>query len=219
MCQLRRRIFQKLVTIGKIYYNCFEGVRMNIIQFVIGHSTDFIANGGIFVGFLLVFIECFIPALPLSVFVALNVNAFGFFVGFFISWIATCFGSYLCYLFFSFVEGKLSNKFLNRRMVQKVRGGIHRFHNIKFTELVLILTLPFTPSFLVNILAGLTKYSKEKFLCALLIGKSFSIIFWGYIGKSLIQSLTDITSILYIVVTLILAYVISKIVSYKMDMI
>ena len=200
-----------------LYYNSFEGDKMDIIRFIVDNSTEFVSKGGIPVGFLLVFIECFIPALPLSVFVALNVNAFGFLVGFLISWIATCLGSYICYLLFSFVGEKLSNKFLNRKMVQKIRRGIETFEKIKFTELVLIITLPFTPSFLVNILSGLTKMRKEKFLFALLIGKCFSVVFWGYIGKSFIESLTDITSIVYILLTLILAYIISKIVSRKMN--
>ena len=189
---------------------------MDIIQYIIDHSTEFVSNGGIFVGFLLVFIECFIPALPLSVFVALNVNAFGFLFGFLISWSATCLGSYICYRFFTFIEGKMTQKFLNRKTVQRVKKAIDKFQKIKFTELVLIITLPFTPSFLINILSGLTRVPREKFISALLIGKSFSVVFWGYIGKSLIESLTDIYSIIYIIGTLILAYIISKIVSHRM---
>ena len=82
---------------------------------------------------------------------------------------------------------------------------------------MLIITLPFTPSFLVNILAGLARVSKEKFITALLIGKVFVVIFWGYIGKSILESFTDIKSIIYIVVALVIAYIISKIVSHKMN--
>ena len=190
---------------------------MDVIAYIIEHSTEFVSNGGIIVGFLLVFVECFIPALPLSVFVTLNVNAFGFLIGILISWIATSFGSYICYLFFSFLERKLSDKFLNRRTVIKVKKSIDKFKEIRFTELVLVITLPFTPSFLINILAGLTKMPREKYLSALLIGKSFSIVFWGYIGKSLIESLTDLESILYIGVALALAYIISKVISRKMN--
>ncbi|MBR6137892.1 MAG: TVP38/TMEM64 family protein [Bacilli bacterium] len=189
---------------------------MDLIKYIIDHSTEFVSNGGMLVGFFLVFIECFIPVLPLSVFVALNVNAFGFLGGFLISWSATCLGSYLCYLFFLFIEGKLTEKFLKRKTIKKIKNSIDKFEKIKFTELVLIITLPFTPSCLVNILAGLTKVAKEKFLIALLIGKSFTIVFWGYIGKSLIESLTDLKSLIYIFVTLLLAYIISKIVSKKM---
>lgn len=189
---------------------------MDFIRYIIEHSTEFISNGGLLVGFFLVFLECFIPALPLSVFVALNVNAFGFLGGFLISWSATCLGSYICYRFFSFVEKKTSDKFLNRRTLLKIKDAINHFQKIRFPELVLIITLPFTPSCLVNILAGLTKIPREKFIIALLIGKSFSVIFWAYIGKSFIESLTDITSILYILITLVLAYILSKVVSHKM---
>lgn len=190
---------------------------MEIVNYIIDYSTKFIATGGLAFGFLLVFIECFIPALPLSVFVALNVNAFGVFLGILISWIATCTGSFLCYLLFSFLEEKYISKWFNNKTKTIIKNGIDKFKKIGFSELVLIITLPFTPSFLVNILSGIAGVSKEKFISALVIGKVFTVIFWGYIGKSFIESLTDFTSIIYIVVALIIAYVISKIVSRRMN--
>lgn len=190
---------------------------MEIITYIINHCTSLIESGGFVVGFFLVFIECFIPALPLSVFVALNVGAFGFFVGILISWMATCLGSYCCYIVFLYIENKLTEKFLNKKMIIKIRKSIDKFSKIKFTELVLLLTLPFTPSSLINALAGLTRMSKKKFIASILIGKLFSIVFWGYIGKSIIESLTDISSIIYIIVTLIIAYIISKIISRKIN--
>ena len=190
---------------------------MDTIQLVINNSTEFISNGGILVGFFLVFLECFIPALPLSVFIALNVNAFGFIPGILISWIATCLGSFICYSFFSYLGRRLSKKFLKKKTVKKVRRAIKKFEKISFTGLVLVITLPFTPSFLINILGGLTEIKREKFMFALLIGKLFAVIFWGYIGKSFIESLTDLKSLIYIFVTLLIAYIISKIVSKKMN--
>lgn len=190
---------------------------MNVVNYIIEYSTDFISTGGIVFGFLLVFIECFIPALPLSVFVALNVNAFGIFLGILISWIATCTGSFLCYLLFSYLEEKLISNIFNKQKLKKIKNGTDRFRTINFSQLVLIITLPFTPSFLVNILSGLARVSKEKFISALLIGKVFTVIFWGYIGKSFIESLMDINSFIYIIVALVIAYVISKIVSKKMN--
>lgn len=190
---------------------------MEIVNYIIEYSTNIMEKWGIIVGFMLVFIECFIPALPLSVFVALNVNAYGFIVGCLISWIATCLGSFCCYSIFYYIDSKLSDKILGLKYVSKIKTKINNFKKIKFTDLVLILTLPFTPSSLINILSGITKMSRKKFLVSILIGKFFSIIFWGYIGKSLIESITDISTILYIVITLIIAYVISKIISRKMN--
>lgn len=190
---------------------------MEIINLIVEYSTKFIATGGLPFGFFLVFIECFIPALPLSVFVALNVNAFGVFVGILTSWIATCTGSLLCYLLFSFLEEKVISKMIKGKTREVIRKGIDRFKTIGFSELVLIITLPFTPSFLINILSGLAGVSKEKFVSALLIGKVFIVIFWGYIGKSFIESLTDFKSIIYILVALSIAYIVSKFVSKKMN--
>jgi len=190
---------------------------LDIISRIIEYSTNFISTGGILFGFFLVFLECFIPALPLSVFVALNVNAFGIFVGVLISWIATCVGSTLCYLLFSFLEEKFVKKMLNKKIIMKIKKGIDKFQTITFSQLVLIITLPFTPSFLINILSGLAGVPKEKFISALLIGKVFTVIFWGYIGKSFIESLVDLESIVYIIVALVIAYIISKIVSRKMN--
>lgn len=192
-------------------------IGLEIINFIVEYSTKFIETGGLPFGFLLVFIECFIPALPLSVFVALNVNAFGVFLGILISWIATCLGSLSCYMLFSLLEEKVISRLLKNKTRETIKKGIDKFKTIGFSELVLIITLPFTPSFLVNILGGLAGVSKEKFISAILIGKVFTVVFWGYIGKSFIESLTDFKSLIYIVVALVVAYVISKIVSRKMN--
>jgi uncharacterized membrane protein YdjX (TVP38/TMEM64 family) len=192
---------------------------MDVVHYIVDYSTNFIATGGICFGFFLVFIECFIPILPLSVFIALNVNAFGLFTGILISWIATSLGSFLCYLFFSFIEKKMVTKILNKKLLMKVKRGIDTFQTISFSKLVLLITLPFTPAFLINIIGGLARIPKEKFLFALLIGKVFSTTFWGYIGKSLLASLTNIYAILFIAVTLIVAYAISWFVSRKFNIV
>ncbi|MBQ6324047.1 MAG: TVP38/TMEM64 family protein [Bacilli bacterium] len=190
---------------------------MDLVTYLIEYSTDLIASGGIIIGFLLVFLECFIPALPLSAFVVLNVNAFGFFFGVLISWLATCFGSFLCYLIFSYVEEKFIRKWISKKTNKKIALAINKFKNIKLTKLVFLITLPFTPSFLINIICGIADVSKEKFLISLLIGKVFTIIFWGYIGKSILDSLTNIYSLIYIIIALIVSYIISKIISRKMN--
>ena len=190
---------------------------MNLINYLIEHSTEFISNGGLLVGFLLVFIECFIPMLPLSLFVALNVNAFGFIMGCFISWLATTIGSILCYTISSKIDNKLQKKFINKKTLNKIMSKIDKFQKIPFPGLVILITLPFTPSFFVNVLSGISGMSKRKYIASLLIGKVFCIVFWGYIGKSLIESLTDLKSLTYIGISLLIAYILSKIVNKKMN--
>ena len=190
---------------------------MNLVAEFIDYSTNLIAQGGLLVGFLLIIFESFIPVLPLAVFVALNINAFGFFSGVFLSWVATCLGCYISYLLFFYLSDKITDKLLSDKMRKKVKRGLKRFNDISLQGIVLLVTLPFTPAFLINILAGISKVKQEKFLLAILIGKVFMIIFWGYIGKSFIESMGDIKAIIYIVCALTIAYIVSKIVGKKMN--
>ena len=190
---------------------------MEYISDLINKSTELLVSGGLISGFLLVLLEAFLPMLPLGVFVSLNINAFGFLLGVIISWTANVLGSYIAYLFFYSISKKVLYKFLKNKTVKKIDNKIHEFNKIKFTSLVLILTLPFTPSCFINLLAGVSEMSKQKYLSALIIGKIFMITFWGYIGKSFIESMTDIKALIYIAIVLIISYFISKIVSKKMN--
>ena len=190
---------------------------MDAVEEIIEFSTNFISSGGLLFGFLIVYLECLIPVLPLSVFIALNVNAFGMVQGILISWIATCLGCITCYYLYIFLEVKLNKKFLSRKTYNKIKGKIDQFGNISFPKLVLVITVPFTPSFLINLLAGFSRLDKRKFFTAILIGKIFTIIFWGYIGKTLIDSLTDWKALIYVGISLIVAYVVSKIVVKVVD--
>jgi hypothetical protein len=50
----------------------------------------------------------------------------------------------------------------------------------------------------------------EKFFLALLIGKIVMVYFWGYIGTSLLESLTDITIMIKIFLLLTITFIISR---------
>lgn len=191
---------------------------VEVVNSFVDFCTNFISQGGILFGFFLIFLESFLPVLPLGVFVALNVNAFGGILGLGISWVATCLGCFVSYLFFSFLSEKYLYKFLSSKMVEKVNKGIDSFRKISFSNLVLVISLPFTPAFLVNIICGIARVSQKKFLASIFIGKVFMLIFWGYVSKSLIESVTDINTIIIISLMLLVAYVISKIVSKKFDL-
>ena len=132
--------------------------------------TSSLQQFGIPFGILLIILESIIPALPLAVFIAFNMAAFGGLLGFMISWISTCIGCMLSYLFFS----KLFSKFLMKKASKKEKLDkvVKRMMNINFSKLVLIVALPFTPAFLVNIACGLVKVNFKKFI--FFKGKDFS---------------------------------------------
>ena len=167
---------------------------------------------------LIVMLESFLPILPLCVFIALNINAFGLLIGVIISWIATCVGCFISYLLFYYLSNDVIYKRLSKKNKSKVDKALKSFKQLSFPGLVVLITVPFTPAFLINILAGLTAISRKKYLAALLIGKIFMVIFWGYIGKSFIESITDISTIIFIVAMIVIAYIISKIVVKRVNL-
>lgn len=184
-----------------------------VIDTLIGSIINFLQVYGWPFGFLLILSESIIPALPLGIFVALNMIAFGNILGFFISWSATVTGCILSYFLFNKVVDKYFLKKLNKK--KKYKNLIEKIKNISFSNLVLIIALPFSPAFAINIAAGLSKLDFKKFFLALLIGKLSIIYFWGYIGKSLIESITDIKTVTTIIIMLLFSYIISKVINKK----
>jgi len=90
--------------------------------------------------------------------------------------------------------------------------------NISFYRLVLIMALPFSPAFLINILCGLSRLSFKKFIVAVIIAKTSIVYFWGFVGKSFFDSIADPVILLRIGILLVTAYAISRIVNKKFDL-
>ena len=89
----------------------------------------------------------------------------------------------------------------------------HLFKNISVTQLVLLIAMPFTPAFMVNIAAGLVKMDFKKYLIGLIIGKISLVYFWGFIGTSFVDSFKNPIILIKIVILLILSYVVTVLVN------
>jgi len=173
---------------------------------------------GPIVGCFFITIESCVPILPLFVFITLNFLAFGSLIGFLISWIFTCLG---CSLSFFLFRSKFQTWWY-KRLKQKgliSTDTMNKITSLKFEQLTTIIAIPFTPAFLVNIACGLSKMSYKKFLAALMIGKGFLVYFWGFVGVSLVESLTHPTYLLRVLVLLVIAYLFSKIINKKLKLI
>lgn len=185
------------------------------IDYIVNNATFYLQNYGVLAGVLIIILESIIPALPLGVFIAFNMMAFGNIIGFVISWISTIIGCLISYVFFSKIFGKKISK--SKEKYNKLDKMVNAVRNIKFSNLVLIVALPFSPAFLINIACGLASVDIKKFLFSLMIGKISIIYFWGFISKSLLQSITDLKTIIIILVLLGISYLISKIVNKKLN--
>lgn len=190
---------------------------MAALSNLVNECTSLVLNGGWPAGFLLVLLESFIPILPLGAFVTLNVNAFGFFTGTILSWIATITGCYITYLVFYYISNNFIFKIIKPQTKEKILEKTSKFKTIKLTSLVLIITLPFAPSCFINLMSGIAGITKQKYLISLIIGKALMITFWAYVGKSLIESLTNIKAIIFILLLLLIAYIITKYITKKFE--
>ena len=187
---------------------------MEYIDIFVQNSISTLSFLGPIAGIILIMIESILPILPLSVFITLNIITFGNTLGFLMSLIATITGCSISFFLFRKFRDKLY-KFLGKKKQENIQSWLKNLSKIPFTSLAIIMAIPFTPAFFVNIAAGLSKMSYKKFFASLILGKTVMVYFWGYIGTSLLDSLTDVTVLIKIIVLLLVTYVISKKVEKK----
>ncbi len=189
---------------------------MNFIANIDSFINELLLSIGIYgpiVGCFCILIESIVPILPLFVFITLNFLVFGPVIGFLISWFFTILGCLLSFLLFRkkirhWIEGKMKEN----KKFKKVMAIINK---IKFEQLTTLIAVPFTPAFMINIAAGISNMPLKKFLFALLIGKIFLVLFWGFIGTSLIQSLTHPIALIKVILLVLLAFIVSRILNKK----
>ncbi|OKO96201.1 TVP38/TMEM64 family protein [Geobacillus proteiniphilus] len=143
---------------------------------------------GVLPGIAATLLESFFPILPMFVFVMANAAAFGLWKGFLISWLGASLGSLIVFWLTRKVGQKRFFHFVRRH--PKVRQFMHWIERHGFGPLFLLYCFPFTPSALVNIVAGLSRISRQQFVLAVLLGKMimvFTISFIGYDLKALIH--------------------------------
>ena len=181
---------------------------MGVISDFIFNTIEALGVFGPIFSCMLILVESIFPIMPLAVFITINFLAYGPVIGFLISWVFTVLGCILSFfLFRKGIQGWFQHLTKDR---EKLNNLMIKFNNISVAELAVLIAIPFTPAFLVNIAAGLSDMPKKKFIVALLIGKIGLVYFWGYIGTSLVESLKDPIILVKIVIILLVTYLISK---------
>lgn len=189
----------------------------NSFYIFVMNTIDALGVYGPLLGCVFIILESIIPPLPLFVFITLNFVAYGKLVGFIISWICTCIGCFLSYF--------LVKKFLRNWVLKKIKNvdlltkWMSYIENLSLSKVTVILAIPFTPAFMVNIAAGICNMDFKKFSIAILISKIFLVYFWGVVGTGLLESLHNPRSIITVIVMMVVAYLVSLIIKkvFKID--
>ena len=181
----------------------------NFYNFIM-NTIDAMGVYGPLLGSLFIVLESIIPPLPLFVFITINFLAFGYVMGFIISWVCTIIGCVISY----FLVKKLLRNFVVKKIknVDLLNRCMHYIENMSLTKITVILAIPFTPAFMMNIAAGLVNMNFKKFFIAILISKIFLVYFWGFVGTSLVESFQTPSSLITVVVMMLLAYGMSLII-------
>jgi uncharacterized membrane protein YdjX (TVP38/TMEM64 family) len=181
-----------------------------IYEFIINSVSSSTVWGPILASILII-IESIIPVLPLFVFITVIFLAYGNILGFIISWVCTCIGCLISYLLVKY----LTNKYIKTNS-KKLNNLIKVINKIDYSNLVVLIAIPFTPAFLINIACGMSKIDIKKFMSAIMIGKISLVWFWGFIGTSLIESLKDPVILIKVLLVVLMMFIISKVYSKKM---
>ena len=187
------------------------------MQEIFGQIVDFFINNlkelGPLFGVFIIILESVFPILPLAVFLSFNAIAFGPILGFIINWFATCLGCLLS--FYSFKKGFGQRWDRDMKNDSKVRDTLTYIKKVSFPALVVLMALPFTPAFAINISSGLSNMSPKKFIPAVLISKPSIIFFWSYVGKTVITSSGDIWKLIQMCLIVLITYLVSLILKNK----
>ena len=171
---------------------------------------------GPLIGFLLPFIEAFLPFLPLFAFVIANASAYGLWIGFLLSWAGTVVGSYTVFLIIRKYGRTRFLGFITKH--KRVKKLIHWVETHGFGPLFLLLCFPFTPSALVNLVAGLSNMKKKNYLLTLLAGKFVMISMISFIGYDIKALITQPLRTAIVVIVIVLLWFIGKQVERRLNM-
>jgi uncharacterized membrane protein YdjX (TVP38/TMEM64 family) len=144
---------------------------------------------GPIIGLLLPFLEAFLPFLPLVVFIVANVSAYGILFGFLLSWAGSVAGAYTVFLVIrKYGRAKVLGFITRHEKIQKLILWVERNG---FGPLFLLICFPFTPSALINIVAGLSNMKKSTYLWTITLGKLIMILVVSFIGSDIRALITQ----------------------------
>ncbi|MCE4955757.1 TVP38/TMEM64 family protein [Macrococcoides caseolyticum] len=174
----------------------------------IQHYFETFESLGIVIAFLLPFIEAFLPILPIAVFAVVNVNTYGLLLGFLITWIGAVSGGYVVFL--------LVRKYGQHRFLSHLNRHPHTLKFIRRVDekgvvpLFILLCFPFTPSSVINVVAGLSAVRVHHYLFAVLCGKAVMLFMLSFIGNDIYSFVREPKKSIIVAIVLFVLWLIGK---------
>jgi uncharacterized membrane protein YdjX (TVP38/TMEM64 family) len=159
-------------------------------------------------GIALPFLESLFPPIPLIAIVLGNAAAYGLWLGFLYSWIGACLGAIFVF--------SICRKFGRHRFLHfltrhpKVRNAMNWMDRHGFTAVFLLSCFPFSPSALINVVAGVSNIPTSQFAPAIILGKSITIFIISFIGHDMTSFIEQPWKLLVVLLVILTLWYVGK---------
>lgn len=165
-------------------------------------------------GILLPMLEALLPFLPLVVIVAGNAAAYGFWLGFLYSWIGAVSGSLLVFFIIRRLARQRFMRFISRH--SKVLSTLAWFERHGFGMIFLLFCFPFTPSSLINVVAGVSKINVWTFSLAVIFGKMVMISVVAFVGHDIVSLIKQPVQLIILLVVMVVLWIVGKYIEMRL---
>jgi uncharacterized membrane protein YdjX (TVP38/TMEM64 family) len=159
-------------------------------------------------GVVIPLLESFLPILPLVVIIIANAAAYGLWKGFLFSWLGVIIGSLIVFLLTRRYGQKFSNYI--QRKYPKGKNFFQWIEKKGFTPIFVLSCFPFSPSFVINIVSGLSKVPIRTFLLASTLGKAFMIFLVSLVGYDVFSVLKHPWKLILTISLFFMVWIIGK---------
>ncbi|MCI2898844.1 TVP38/TMEM64 family protein [Staphylococcus hominis] len=172
----------------------------------IEHWFNVLQQLGYFAGFIILYLRAMIPVFPLTLYVILNVHAYGFITGTIISWLGIVAGTFTVFYFCrKFVDASFMQRVKAKKGVKKLT---HFIDKQGLVPIFILMCFPFTPNTVVNFVTSFSHIKMKNYFIILLFSKLISISFLAVMGREVTTFLTHpIRAIILIIVTIVIWFI------------
>ncbi|MCI2875135.1 TVP38/TMEM64 family protein [Staphylococcus hominis] len=172
----------------------------------IEHWFNVLQQLGYFAGFIILYLRAIIPVFPLTLYVILNVHAYGFIIGTTMSWLGIVAGTFTVFYFCrKFVDASFMQRVKAKKGVKKLT---HFIDKQGLVPIFILMCFPFTPNTVVNFVASFSHIKMKNYFIILLFSKLISISFLAVMGREVTTFLTHpIRAIILIIVTIVIWFI------------
>lgn len=143
-----------------------------------------------------------------------NSVAYGLLKGFTYSWVGSSLGSItVFFLIRMFKYRQFTQKIVNNKQVAQVTAWVERRG---FGLIFILLCFPFSPSSVINIVAGMSNVSRQQFVLAVLLGKAVMIFSIAYVGTSALEFAKNPMKTIVVSIVIILFWMVGKLLEKRL---